>query len=741
MKSTIHDWRSGERNERGEELFEVLGHLAPDAQPFADGVRERIREDGEDGTTDEQGLEARPSRIVDDPLKEPLLSSRSSIARWAAGIVPPLLLPKGATKVGLGVGGAAATKAGVKLIPGLAMLPIMTLLMLVALAWSAVRSLKQHDVERSAQVGIRDPEVVAAEAQAWWKRYWPAAFLVLALIATLFFYSVHDAAVVVLLSFTAFILGSASYLRTAGDATREGMGQMFGMLILTNLVMGSELISSAAEGPHARLVILVTIGVLAIAGTVALLAGHIRPDGRNRMRLAVILPVLFVLFGLLSLSLTGVRFYYGHAGEVRDWLGSVEADSLGGHGWTEDLPALLRHLDATDDGLPADIEPIREAVRELVVRERQGRGSTFFESQLAQLWRAPLGTDLLEPLVQPVLDVHRSTGVVPWLLYSSPSRRGLNKTNHALLLESIDQGELEDWILEWYETVLEPQKRTFEEQRHGDASQSSGWYPADLFPSAHTWLEVESTDAAVIANAYEAIVSEAVNSGPEPGAHWALQSYVQAAERLERIGREDALGSLRSSVFEALELTYIMGMAGEEAAFDSHFDPERSKGDNQYLGSRIRETGAAIEAIARWGLPPETSIDLQKVDRHLRAESKVNFDKGMELNVAYAIAVRAHLHALPEFAAYRAPDRAAWLALLIAWRLPIAALILAAFTITLVLRAPHRTQHPEFPTPPPTAPIFGIGRKDLPGRGTSWRTFMKRLFLNSRAPEERTDDE
>ena len=51
MKSTIHDWRSGERNERGEELFEVLGHLAPDVEHFSDGVRKRIREDGDDGTT------------------------------------------------------------------------------------------------------------------------------------------------------------------------------------------------------------------------------------------------------------------------------------------------------------------------------------------------------------------------------------------------------------------------------------------------------------------------------------------------------------------------------------------------------------------------------------------------------------------------------------------------------------------------------------------------------------------
>ena len=88
---------------------------------------------------------------------------------WAAGLLPPMLLSKGASKAVLGVGTAAASKAGTKLtlkaVPALAAMPVFTLLMIAATLVYAIRG----QLGLSGDGAQRTDELEAESAvRAWW---------------------------------------------------------------------------------------------------------------------------------------------------------------------------------------------------------------------------------------------------------------------------------------------------------------------------------------------------------------------------------------------------------------------------------------------------------------------------------------------------------------------------------------------------------------------------------------------
>ena len=103
-----------------------------------------------------------------DRRPEPVLTGGLS---RVAGLMPPMLLSKGASKAVLGAGTAAASKTGAKLtlkaVPALAAMPLFTLLMIAATFAYAIRgqlALTGDGVQRT------DEAEAASAIRAWWVR-------------------------------------------------------------------------------------------------------------------------------------------------------------------------------------------------------------------------------------------------------------------------------------------------------------------------------------------------------------------------------------------------------------------------------------------------------------------------------------------------------------------------------------------------------------------------------------------
>ena len=109
----------------------------------------------------------------------------------------------------------------------------------------------------------------------------------------------------------------------------------------------------------------------------------------------------------------------------------------------------------------------------------------------------------------------------------------------------------------------------------------------------------------------------------------------------------------------------------------------------------LDSTAAAVEAIARWGLPaggtPEGPFDLHALERYLEVQSLVFRFAEPDGRTACAVGALARLRSLPE---YREADAvrsegAHLLGFLMDHRLLLAALVLTGFGVFATWRAPE----------------------------------------------------
>ena len=161
----IDDWLDGERDALTDDLEAALAPRRTEPEAFGAGVRERIRR-AEGAEVAEGGAE--PLRLERQPELEPVAAGGLS---WAAGLLPPMLLSKGASKAVLGVGTAAASKAGTKLtlkaVPALAAMPVFTLLMIAATLVYAIRGQLGLSGDGAQRTDEREAE---SAVRAWWGR-------------------------------------------------------------------------------------------------------------------------------------------------------------------------------------------------------------------------------------------------------------------------------------------------------------------------------------------------------------------------------------------------------------------------------------------------------------------------------------------------------------------------------------------------------------------------------------------
>ena len=192
----IDDLFEGEDDTLGRGLFDALGQLRPEPDAFQRGVQQRIE-------AGETRVEARVPDFV----------------RRAAAVLPPVLLPKGFAKLGLG--GAAASKAGSKFLPGIMAFPVISVLMVFVTLGLGVRRVflgtanSQRQNERAAK----------HDTAEWWRRHWLPAVALFGFSLFLLFEAPSEALTLLFTISTLAFLGIFASLARAGFATRCEVGR------------------------------------------------------------------------------------------------------------------------------------------------------------------------------------------------------------------------------------------------------------------------------------------------------------------------------------------------------------------------------------------------------------------------------------------------------------------------------------------------------------------------------------
>lgn len=208
----LDDAFDGEAAELSDELYEALGELRPDPKGFREGVQDRI-----------DAAEANASSVPSAKL--------NAFARRAAAFFPPVLLGKGAAK--LGVGAPVAAKMGTKFLPGLLVFPVVSIIMV---CFTLLIGLKTIFTRADGQQR-QDRDEANIDTKLWWGRFWLPFALMTVLSGILMFKVPGDALALLITISTLSFLGVYASLVRAGLATRRevGMRASIAMIWLTGL--------------------------------------------------------------------------------------------------------------------------------------------------------------------------------------------------------------------------------------------------------------------------------------------------------------------------------------------------------------------------------------------------------------------------------------------------------------------------------------------------------------------------
>ena len=672
MKSELHidDWIEGEDDATAAELFEALGELRPDPDDFATGVAERIAAAGEEPAVDDVAFtEPHPG------------------LRWAAGVLPPILLPKGISKLALGSGGAAASKAGVKLVPGLAALPIVTVLMLGVTLLVALRSaLGPKPTAEQAT----DPREAATEVALWWRRNLLPVLAVLALVVLLWFRAPKDAVVLLLLGSTLVLVGIVGRLAAAGFATRRELGRRLGgtlFLGATFVVQLRGLLPETTGGPLGTDWVL---PLLAAGSALCLALAHFGARGHR----AVLLVTLGGWVGLMGIFGT---LAYATAEVLRGpedllaWVGEGEDEQLRDPGrWGSITSGLVQLRDA--GYATGDLGPFRDAVRAGL----DEAGASLNSLYLADLLLADLGLERLEDL-----EAHPPTRPVEDLIAKGSLR--VSRHEALAILGALRAGTFDERVTTWVEGLRPDHEAAVVRGERGPYGHGIEGFRSlrGLDPA---WLELLAAgpEAPVRpeAVAREVLVRRVLASRPAGDNFDRLEGLEVAARVLEALGADERVDELAPRAHASLASTWTPTADGRQGAFPG-WPALQDRDEGGFVPAErltfvwIDDTALAVGALARWGLSGEAGeggpIDLLALERYLEVQSRVHRFAGLGSYEAQAIGALALLRSLPE---HRAAVEAAAAArgpldALVQHRLLLAALLLTAFAVFATWRAPE----------------------------------------------------
>ncbi len=189
----------------GRGLAEVMAPYRPDSEDFTAAVERRVK-DGPKGPELEQ---RRLMRFVAS----------------AAAVLPPVLLPQVLSKAGVYATGAAATKVGVKFLPGVIAYPAIILVMVFVTCYAVLRpSTRKVRKERSV-------EEYDQQLQTWWKHNWWVTGAVAGVMVPLAMFAKFEAIVALVLASMIALVLILSRLAKAGFTSRRIVARLCSGLV------------------------------------------------------------------------------------------------------------------------------------------------------------------------------------------------------------------------------------------------------------------------------------------------------------------------------------------------------------------------------------------------------------------------------------------------------------------------------------------------------------------------------
>ncbi len=318
-------WEEAQADEFAAAIRGALAPLRPDADEFAQGVRERIERENEKPAESTGWLR---------------------FGRKVAVFVPVWLLPKSLTKMIALVAAPAAKKSAWYYFPGVLALPLITLLAALA---SFVFALKRSSVTRDGEPDVE----LTVGYDLLIRKYIFHFFLVIFGLGYVAIYSPVDAFVLALVVSTLWLVGVARVHASSAQRSRQDVGvQMatfLGVLSLLVAVSGQLMTRGAGEFGHRWAVLLLFVGG-------ALCAVIAEPSQRQRVGL---LPILINLFTFA---------FIGHVFDVptdrQDVVSFVETEAdewLSTSYRRDEFMNVLRHI-GRDGGSEPDLTPLKQAL-------------------------------------------------------------------------------------------------------------------------------------------------------------------------------------------------------------------------------------------------------------------------------------------------------------------------------------------------------------------------------------------
>lgn len=707
-KLKIDDWLDDEQDALTDELSAAFAPRRAEADSFGAAVREQIRE-------------AEAGAGATDSESEPSTRSADGLG-WAAGLIPPVLLSKGATKATLGAGATLAGKSGPKVaayaLSAVAAMPFFVLVMLGVTLLYAVRG--QLRLPRGGQQRTDEREAALA-IRAWWRRH---LLLKLLAMGALCYLALDSSAVRIADALTLFLLGSTAVaaslvgtLAADGTASRQQVAKLMSSTLMLAFTMVFQLDlftgfpgNASIASPVERALPYVVTPTLLLAALLCLALGKAAP-GKLRRTVLQALGVWGAVVAGLTVLWTVLEEHEVSAQDVDRWVTESRDPQLkDAHRW-DDIGACIRLMAASGRPEPP-LTAFEQTVHQSLNREGEELPSLYL-LPLLRLDRA-LGTGF-------AAEEHLPESSRRWLAerrdqVDITSRVVMNPSwPHAISLLGLrDPARFDELVLAGVERMraeldefrddggrlrggaaLDATLRRIS-ARCGDDSFQRTWRPLVVAPAADP--------ATIRAAGRTEFVRRLMVAVPEPARHEAVHDYVIAAEMLDFLERPDAAGALRARAHRALNDTWTLSGDLWQGAFQSSADAAQ-RADSPFLKGRlsfvsIDSTAAAVEALARWGVPPppvdgsRPGIDLLALESYLAATSREWWTRGISSYSALAAGALERLKSLPAYEEQLAARRASRgpLDTLAHARFAIAAVLLAALALIATLRAPASTE-------------------------------------------------
>lgn len=357
MKSEllIEDLFEGEDDALGRELFGALGELRAEPEDFAAGVAERLAERGEEAPSEEQ---------QDLDVGDDLEVSVPGFVRRAAAFLPPVLLPKSLAK--FGVGGAMATKASFKFLPGVLALPIVSVLMIFVTLAVGLKS-----AFAGSSVAPRQNEAEAKyEVFLWWRRFGLPVGAFAALGFYWLFSTPGDGFALIFLVSTLAFLGVHAALARRGLATRREVGRVaaasLGWLVGFSFQFSLGDSDLIGESIGSELVCFVLMaGVMAC---LALTGQDARKRERKSYRTGIALYAVFLVAIPAFVFLGPSRVVTETPATLRTWI-----EAGGDPDRVDELEQTVACLEMAGEP-PFDLTRVREELHARMARDVAGKG-------------------------------------------------------------------------------------------------------------------------------------------------------------------------------------------------------------------------------------------------------------------------------------------------------------------------------------------------------------------------------